>query len=151
MELSLTKLPWYAQVGAFVALGVGACGAFYYYYEMPAQADLTSRRTQLVGLRADITKGVTTAKQLPAFETEVKQMGGDVVVDGNSTTQTGVSDFVSNLEASGYFKKSIDIVGTKTMPLAQPPGELVSFSLRAQFLTPGDAKPAVAPATASTR
>ena len=35
MELSLTKLPWYAQVGAFVALAVGACGAFYYYYEMP--------------------------------------------------------------------------------------------------------------------
>ena len=23
MELSLTKLPWYAQVGAFVALAVG--------------------------------------------------------------------------------------------------------------------------------
>jgi type IV pilus assembly protein PilO len=74
MELSLTKLPWYAQVGAFVALAIGACGAFYYYYEMPAQADLEQRRTQLVGLRADITKGVTTAKQLPAFETEVNDL-----------------------------------------------------------------------------
>src|SRR5438128_5467011 len=74
MELSLTKLPWYAQVGAFVALGIGACGAFYYYYEMGAQADLETRRTQLVGLRADITKGVTTAKQLPAFETEVNDL-----------------------------------------------------------------------------
>ena len=74
MELSLTKLPWYAQVGAFVALAVGACGAFYYYYEMPAQVDLASRRTQLVALRADITKGVTTAKQLPAFETEVNDL-----------------------------------------------------------------------------
>jgi type IV pilus assembly protein PilN len=75
--------------------------------------------------------------------TEVKQVGGDVVIDGNSTTQTGVSDFVNNLEASGYFKKSIDIVGTKTVTLPQPPGELVNFSVRAQFLTPGDTKPPV--------
>jgi len=90
------------------------------------------------------------SKALPPmlWLTEVKQVGGDVVVDGNSTTQTGVSDFITNLEASGYFKKSIDIVGTKTVPLPQPPGELVSFTLRAQFLTPGDAKPAAAPQTA---
>jgi type IV pilus assembly protein PilO len=74
MELSLTKLPWYAQVGAFVALAIAGCGAFYYYYERAAQADLTARRKQLVALRADITKGVTTAKQLPAFETEVNDL-----------------------------------------------------------------------------
>jgi type IV pilus assembly protein PilN len=81
--------------------------------------------------------------------TEVKQVGADVVIDGDSTTQTGVSDFVNNLEASGYFKKSIDIVGTRTVPLPQPPGELVTFSLRAQFLTPGEAKPVAAVATAA--
>jgi type IV pilus assembly protein PilN len=81
--------------------------------------------------------------------TEVKQVGGDVVIDGDSTTQTGVSDFVNNLEASGYFKRSIDIVGTKSVPLPQPPGELVTFSLRAQFITPGEAKPVAAVATAA--
>ena len=83
--------------------------------------------------------------------TEVKQVGGDVVVDGNSTTQTGVSDFVNNLEASGYFKKSIDIVSTKTVPLPQPPGELVTFTLRAQFLAPGEAKAAAAAASTAKR
>ena len=77
--------------------------------------------------------------------------GADVIIDGNSTTQTGVSDFVSNLEASGYFKKSVDIVGTRTVPMAQPPGELVTFTLRAQFLTPGEAKPAAAPAAAAPK
>jgi len=71
MQLSLTKLPWYAQVGAFVALGIGACGAFYYYYEMPVQAGFATRRAQLVGLKADITKGNNTIKQLPRFESEV--------------------------------------------------------------------------------
>ena len=40
MDISLTKLPWYAQVGAFVALAVGGVRRFYYYYEMPARADM---------------------------------------------------------------------------------------------------------------
>ena len=70
--------------------------------------------------------------------TELKQAGGDVVIDGRSTTQTGVSDFVANLEASGYFKKSIDIVSTTTEPMPQPPGELIKFSIRAQFQPPGE-------------
>ena len=33
MEISLTKLPWYAQIGAFVVLALAGVGAFYYYYE----------------------------------------------------------------------------------------------------------------------
>src|SRR5437773_656777 len=74
MPLSLAKLPWYAQIGAFVALAVGGCGAFYYYYEMPVQADLTGRRGQLVGLRADISKGLTTAKKLPEFKAQVTDL-----------------------------------------------------------------------------
>lgn len=75
-EISLTKLPWYAQVGAFVALSVAAVGAFYYYYEMPVQVDIASRETQLKALRADINKGVTTAKQLPAFQAQVAELEG---------------------------------------------------------------------------
>jgi type IV pilus assembly protein PilO len=74
MELSLTKLPWYAQVGAFVALAIGACGAFEYYYAMPVKADLVGRQSQLVKLRADITKGVNTARQLPEFKVEVSNL-----------------------------------------------------------------------------
>src|ERR1043166_4538487 len=74
MELSLTKLPWYAQVGAFLAIGLGGCGAFYYYYERGVQADFKTRQTKLAAIRADITKGVTTAKQLPEFETEVNDL-----------------------------------------------------------------------------
>jgi len=74
MELTLTKLPWYAQVGAFVALAVTGCGIFYYYYEMPTHADMQARQTQLVSLRADITKGLTTAKKLPEFRSQVSDL-----------------------------------------------------------------------------
>jgi type IV pilus assembly protein PilO len=71
MELTLTKLPWYAQVGAFVALAVVGCGIFYFYYEEPQRVDIASRRTQLEALRADITKGLTTARKLPEFKQQV--------------------------------------------------------------------------------
>ena len=72
--------------------------------------------------------------------TEVKQVGAgtDVVIDGKCTTLTGLSEFVSNLEASGYFKRSIEIVDTKT-EVAPPSGELIRFTIKATFQQPGDA------------
>src|SRR6185295_15398584 len=76
MQLTLTKLPWYAQVGAFVALAVVGCGIFYYYYEEPVRSDMASRRTQLESLHADITKGLTTAKKLPEFRQQVTDLEG---------------------------------------------------------------------------
>jgi type IV pilus assembly protein PilN len=68
--------------------------------------------------------------------TEVKQTGTDVQIDGKATTLTGLSDFVTNLEASGYFKRSIEIVSTTTEPVAQPPSELIKFSIKALFQQP---------------
>lgn len=74
MDISLAKLPWYAQLGAFIALAGVGCGVFYYYYEMPVRADITSREKQLVSLRADITKGQTTARKLPEFQAQVTDL-----------------------------------------------------------------------------
>lgn len=74
MEISLTKLPWYAQIGAFVVLALGGVGAFYYYYEGPARADVVARQTQLVALRADINTGYATAKRLPEFRGQVAEL-----------------------------------------------------------------------------
>src|SRR5438874_8952202 len=48
--------------------------------------------------------------------TELKQTNDDVQIDGRCTNQTGVAEFISNLEASGYFKRSIDIVSTTAEP-----------------------------------
>jgi type IV pilus assembly protein PilO len=74
MQLSLEKLPWYGQVGAFVFLALGAVGAFEYYYAAPIRAELDGRTSQLTTLRGDITKGLNTARQLPAFEKEVNDL-----------------------------------------------------------------------------
>ena len=77
--------------------------------------------------------------------TELKQAGSsDVVIDGKATTLTSLSDFVSNLEASGYFKRSIEIVSTNTETVAQPASELVKFSIKATFQQPGETQPPAA-------
>jgi type IV pilus assembly protein PilN len=81
---------------------------------------------------------------------EVKQATvNEVVIDGKSTTLTGLSDFVSNLEASGYFKRSIEIVNTTTEASPVPGAELIRFSIRAIFQQPGEAKPAAGAAKQS--
>ncbi len=71
MDISLTKLPWYAQIGAFVLLGCGAGGAFYYYYERDYRTELDSRVSQLTSLRRDIRTGLETEKKLPEFRGQV--------------------------------------------------------------------------------
>jgi type IV pilus assembly protein PilN len=74
--------------------------------------------------------------------TELKQVGPDVIIDGKCTTLTGLTEFVSNLEASGYFKRSVEIVNTTSEAAAPPANELIKFTVRAVFQQPGDAAPA---------
>src|SRR5262245_21038052 len=74
MDISLTKLPWWGQIAAFVILALVGVGAFYYYYEIPVHADIANRESQLQALRADISKGFTTAKKLPEFKAEVSDL-----------------------------------------------------------------------------
>jgi type IV pilus assembly protein PilO len=74
MDISLTKLPWYAQIGAFVALAIAGVGVFFYYYEMPQRADMEIRQAQLKAIRADIAKGLATAAQLDKFRADVDSL-----------------------------------------------------------------------------
>jgi type IV pilus assembly protein PilO len=76
MDISLAKLPWYAQVGAFLMLAIAGAGAFVWYYELPFREDLEARETQLTALRNDIAKGQATAKQLGQFRAEVDDLEG---------------------------------------------------------------------------
>ena len=74
MDLSLSKLPWYAQLGAFVVVASGAVFGFWYLYVSDIQSDITMRQTRLAAMRADIAKGVATAKQLPQFQAQVDEL-----------------------------------------------------------------------------
>jgi type IV pilus assembly protein PilO len=74
MNLNLNRLPWYGQVGLFVALALGGAGVFYYFYVMPTNADMAVRRQHLTELRANITKGSITANQLNQFKGQVAEL-----------------------------------------------------------------------------
>jgi Tfp pilus assembly protein PilN len=76
--------------------------------------------------------------------TELKQTDEAVVIDGRSTAVTNLTDFVANLESSGYFKKSIDIVSEGTEPATSGGStDLIKFSIKATFQQPAAAVPAV--------
>lgn len=74
MDLSLNKLPWWGQIGAFVVVCTGAVYGFYYLYASEAQASIATRAARLATLRADVAKGVATARQLPEFQAQVNQL-----------------------------------------------------------------------------
>ena len=74
MNLSLNKLPWYAQIGTFVVLALAAVGVFWNWYARPVQESITTREAQLAMIRADIDRGLATARRLPEFRREVGQL-----------------------------------------------------------------------------
>ncbi|MGE3955925.1 MAG: PilN domain-containing protein [Vicinamibacterales bacterium] len=86
--------------------------------------------------------------------TEMKQTDtpNEVLIDGRSLSLTGLSDFVANLERTGSFQRSIEIVNSTTDTSAGPQAEVVKFQIKAVFKGPGvqvattaDAKGAAAP------
>ena len=74
MELSLGKLPWYAQLGAFVLVSAGAVFGFWNFYVKDMQADIDLRQARLTTLRADVAKGMQTARRLPEFQSQVAEL-----------------------------------------------------------------------------
>lgn len=74
MELSLSKLPWWGQIGAFVVVSAGALFGFWNFYVVDMQADIDARQSRLATLRADIARGVATARRLPEFQAQVTEL-----------------------------------------------------------------------------
>jgi len=100
VEISLSKLPWWGQIGAFVVLAAGAFYGFNQYYVADAQADIALRRTHLNALKVDINKGIATARRLPEFQAQVTDLGARL--DGLKSIlpeQKDVADTLRRLQA----------------------------------------------------
>lgn len=78
--------------------------------------------------------------------TEIKQgaASNDVLIDGKSLALTGLSDFVANLERSGYFERSVEIVSSTTESGTSTQPEVVKFQIKAVFKAPSTDTAAVA-------
>jgi type IV pilus assembly protein PilN len=70
--------------------------------------------------------------------TDLKQQNEFVVMDGQTSTLTAISDFIGNLESTGYFKRPIEIISTQEDK--GPTGlDLIRFQMKAEFVMPGPA------------
>jgi type IV pilus assembly protein PilO len=74
MNLSLSKMPWYGQLGAFAVLSIAGAGVFWNFYAKPAQESITQREAQLATIEADIQRGMGTARRLPEFRRQVRDL-----------------------------------------------------------------------------
>ena len=81
--------------------------------------------------------------------TSLSQDGGDVTVEGRCTTLTALSDFVGNLEKSGYFRRPVEILDSQVETAPGTKSELIKFQLKATFALPGtEPQPKAAAASA---
>ena len=71
INLSLNKLPWYGQLGAFVVLSLAMVGAFWQLYAKDKMTVIEGQRAQMATLRKEIDRGLAIAKRLPEFRKEV--------------------------------------------------------------------------------
>jgi len=76
--------------------------------------------------------------------TDMTQKGDDIVLAGLTTSLTGLSDFVANLEGSTWFKKPVDIVDSQVISDPKT-GDIFKFSVKAVFNNP-EAPPPPSPA-----
>ena len=75
--------------------------------------------------------------------TDLTEKGDDIMLAGMTTSFSGLSDFVANLETSKWFKKPIDIVDSQVIPDAKT-GDIFKFSIKAVFNNPEAPPPPVA-------
>jgi len=94
------------------------------------------------------------SKALPPmlWLSSLKQTAGsnEILIDGRSATLTGLSDFVTNLQTSGYFERSVEIVNSTTEGKTAE-AEIIHFQVKAVFRPNGAAVPAAEAAAPAAR
>jgi type IV pilus assembly protein PilO len=73
-QLSLSRLPWWGQIAAFVLLALGGAYAVETYYVSEMANEIQQRELRLGQLRADIARGLGTARRLPEFRAYVTDL-----------------------------------------------------------------------------
>ena len=87
------------------------------------------------------------SKSLPdrLWLTDLTQTGNEFTISGMTTSMSGVSDFIANLEATRWFKRPVEIVDSQVQTDAKA-GDLVKFSIKAVFQDPEAPAAPAAPA-----
>ena len=118
MQLSLNKLPWYGQVGVFVAISAAAAAAYLYFYETSARAEVAGKQQRLDGLHAEIARGQAIARKLPEFRAQVADL--ELRLDGLKAVlpeQKDVGDLLRRIQTLAT-QSSLEIRGFRPQAVA---------------------------------
>jgi len=74
MQLSLSNLPWYGQISAFLVVSALGVFGFYQLYAAGEYQTIAAQQARLENLRGDINRGLATARRLKEFEKEVTDL-----------------------------------------------------------------------------
>jgi type IV pilus assembly protein PilN len=77
--------------------------------------------------------------------TDLSQKADVFTFTGMTTSLTGLTDFVSNLESSVWFAKPVDIIDSQVQQNDKT-GDIYKFSIKATFVNPEAPAPPVTPA-----
>jgi type IV pilus assembly protein PilN len=69
--------------------------------------------------------------------TQLDQKGSELTMEGRCVAHTSLSDFVGNLERSGWFKKPVEIIGSQLDQVQGATSTLIRFTIKARFAPPG--------------
>jgi type IV pilus assembly protein PilN len=69
--------------------------------------------------------------------TALVQNGGDLSIEGRCIAYTSLSDFVANLQRSGWFKRPVEIFDSQVERPAGVDIDLIRFTVKARFAPPG--------------
>jgi type IV pilus assembly protein PilO len=119
MQLSLNKLPWYGQVGVFAVVSAMAVGAYFYFYDATARAEVAAKRQQLAKLHAEIARGRQLAARLPEFRTQVVDL--EARLDSLKAVlpeQKDVGDLLRRIQTLAA-QSNLEVRGFKPQPIAQ--------------------------------
>ena len=111
LNLSINKLPWYGQIGAFVGLALAGTGVFWYAYAGPTEESVTARRSELQVLRGDIDRANATARTLPESRAELASL--EVQLEGRRRElpeERDVADLLRSVQATAT-QSNLTILG----------------------------------------
>jgi len=119
MQLSLSKLPWYGQVGAFAVVSAMALGAYFYFYDTTARSEVAAKRQQLAKLHVEIARGRQLAAKLPEFRAQVVDL--EARLDGLKAVlpeQKDVGDLLRRIQTLAA-QSNLEVRAFKPQPIAQ--------------------------------